>query len=225
MNLLFLADQESRSLWDFYEKEKLQNVDLILSCGDLESAYLEFLVTLADCPLLYVCGNHDRHYLKHPPEGCICIEDKIYNYKGLRILGLGGSMRYSEDAPFQFTEKEMAGRIRHLKPELTLKNGFDILLTHAPAFGCGDLMDLPHRGFKCFNTLLEQYHPAYMVHGHVHQNYSHCFCREYAHPSGTRILNAYESCRLNIREAEYPAQGHTGSFLYDLAMRMNRKNI
>ena len=40
-------------------------------------------------------GNHDEKYDRTPPEGCICIDDKIYEFEGLRILGLGGSMRYS----------------------------------------------------------------------------------------------------------------------------------
>ncbi len=53
--------------------------------------------------------------------------------------------------------------------------GCDILLTHAPAAGMGDLDDLPHRGFECFNTALESWGADYMVHGHVHQSYGATF--------------------------------------------------
>ena len=95
MNILLLADEPSKSLWDFYDETKLKGVDLILSAGDLPPAYLSFLVTFSNCPLLYVHGNHDDIYDVKPPEGCICIDDQIYVHEGIRILGLGGSMRYN----------------------------------------------------------------------------------------------------------------------------------
>ena len=53
MNILLLADEPSKSLWDFYDETKLKGVDLILSAGDLPPAYLSFLVTFSNCPLLY----------------------------------------------------------------------------------------------------------------------------------------------------------------------------
>ena len=46
MKILAIADEESRYLWDFYEKEKLEGIDLILSAGDLSPDYLSFLVTM-----------------------------------------------------------------------------------------------------------------------------------------------------------------------------------
>ena len=95
MNILVIADEETPSLWDYFRPEKLKDVDLILSCGDLNPKYLSFLATFCKGPVLYVHGNHDDRYEKTPPEGCICIEDKIYEYKGIRIMGLGGSYRYS----------------------------------------------------------------------------------------------------------------------------------
>lgn len=84
-----IADEESKYLWDFFEKSKLEGIDLIISCGDLDPRYLSFLVTLSNVPVLYVHGNHDKKYEQVPPEGCICIEDEIYVYQGVRILGLG----------------------------------------------------------------------------------------------------------------------------------------
>lgn len=188
MKILLISDTEDSSLYDYYRPEKVEGVDLILSCGDLNYRYLEFLVTMAGCPLLYIHGNHDERYLQHPPEGCIDIDDKVYNYHGFRILGLGGSRRYG-NSTFMYTENQMEKRIRKLKPVLYFSEGFDLLLTHAPAAGYGDLPDLPHRGFECFNTLMEDYHPMYMCHGHVHEEYGN-FVRTRQHPSGTKIVNA-----------------------------------
>ena len=82
MKILAVADEESAALWDYYEPEKFQGVDLILSAGDVKAEYLEFLVTMTNLPLLYIRGNHDDRYKYRAPEGCICIEDKLYNYKG-----------------------------------------------------------------------------------------------------------------------------------------------
>lgn len=224
MKILAIADEVNKSLWDYFTRDKVEGIDLILSCGDLDPDYLEFLVTMTNCPLLYINGNHDTKYLQHPPEGCICIENRIYDYKGLRILGLGGSMRYRPDAPFMYTEKEMNARISRVNREIVLRNGFDILLAHAPAKGYGDMEDLPHQGFDCFNRLLDKYHPAYMLHGHVHKSYQPgTFERERRHPSGTKMINVYRSYVFEIGREEYPAVGKTGSFLYDLVMRMKQR--
>ena len=196
MNILLLADEPSKSLWDFYDETKLKGVDLILSAGDLPPAYLSFLVTFSNCPLLYVHGNHDDIYDVKPPEGCICIDDQIYVHEGIRILGLGGSMRYN-NGHYQCTEKDMAKRIRKLRFQLMRRRGFDILLTHAPMHGCGDQDDLPHRGFSSFQPLLDRYKPDYMVHGHVHMNYGYNIPRVTEYGS-TRIINAYEKYMLQI---------------------------
>ena len=82
MKVLVLADVECKALWDFYRREELEGVELILSCGDLNAEYLSFLATMASVPVLYVHGNHDAKYKVRGPEGCICIDDTIYNYKG-----------------------------------------------------------------------------------------------------------------------------------------------
>lgn len=90
MNIMAIADTESTALWDHYNANPITNTDIILSCGDLDPRYLSFLVTCTNVPLLYVHGNHDEKYDTIPPEGCICIDDKIYVHEGVRILGLGG---------------------------------------------------------------------------------------------------------------------------------------
>lgn len=221
MNILVIADVESKSLWDFYDKSKTEGIDLIISCGDLAPEYLEFLVTMANCPLLYVRGNHDRCYDTKPPCGCIDIDDQVYDYKGLRILGLGGSMRYKPGSDM-YTEDEMAARIRKMRSAIAMKNGFDILVTHAPAAGYGDLPDLPHQGFRCLNELMDTYHPRYMLHGHVHKDYGH-FTREHEHSSGTRIINCYDHYVLPVGDDEHPAHGKTGSALYDLYVSINKR--
>ena len=134
MKLLLIADEEDAYLWDHYRPGRLSDVDLILSAGDLKSDYLSFLVTMANKPLLYVHGNHDTAYDKFPPEGCECVDDRLVTVGGLRILGLGGSQRYKE-GPYQYSERQMAFRIRRLERKIRKAGGVDIVLTHAPLRG------------------------------------------------------------------------------------------
>ena len=192
MKILALADEESAYLWDYFEKSKLEGIDLIISCGDLNPKYLSFIATFTNAPVIYVHGNHDKKYKNIPPEGCICIEDEIYVYKGVRILGLGGSMKYNSDE-CQYTEREMCKRVRKLRWKLFRSKGFDILVTHAPAFGINDGDNLPHRGFQVFNTLIEKYNPKYFLHGHVHMRYGRKHVR-FDTCGDTQVINAFERC-------------------------------
>ncbi len=145
MRILAIADEESKALWDYFDKSMLEGIDLIISCGDLDPRYLSFLVTFYSGPVLYVHGNHDGKYEQIPPEGCTCIEDKIFVYKGVRILGLGGSMRY-KPGPHQYTEYEMKQRVARLWFKLFKKRGFDILRTSLMTGATCHIRDLRYSG-------------------------------------------------------------------------------
>ena len=205
MKILVIADKESPYLWDYFDSSKVEDIDLIMSCGDLDPEYLSFLVTLSSVPVLYVHGNHDDKYERKEPEGCICIDDDIYVHNGVRIMGLGGSMRY-RTGKHQYTEKEMKARIRKLRPRLWRYGGFDILVAHAPAGGINDGQDLPHRGFACFVELMEKYHPKYFLHGHMHLNYGHQLKR-FDRYKDTCIVNGYERCVIEYEIQEHEETG------------------
>lgn len=246
MKILCLSDSEQNDLyegWTDDEAEKLKDVGLVLSAGDLDPEYLEFIETMLNVPLLYVRGNHDSRYDEEPPEGCVGIDDKVADLvvgedgvadvcgsltqeipgikispaerakrRLIRIVGLGGSMgsgaeegeMYPEED--EFTEEEMASRCSAVNRKLLdlsiqdrLKSAFSgsssadnkplgILLSHSPSFGHGDMEDLAHRGFDCFNRLIEKWKPAYHIYGHVHIEYG-MFDREMDHPAGTKLIN------------------------------------
>ena len=189
MKILLVSDREEPYLWDYYRPGRLSGYDLILSAGDLKAAYLEFLVTMANKPLVYVRGNHDGLYESHPPEGCDCAEDTLLTVKGLRILGLGGSGWYSGDKN-QYTERQMQRRIRRLKRRIKKAGGVDIILSHAPVRGYGDDDTPAHRGFEAFLPLIDELQPRYFVHGHVHLNYGNGTERVYTR-GNTTIVNAF----------------------------------
>lgn len=207
MKILAVADVEAKLFYDYYTPGRLAEYDLILACGDLHRSYLEFLVTMARCPVLYVHGNHDETYEEHPPEGCVCIDDRLYVYKGVRILGLGGSHRYNREGRYMYTEQGMEWRIRRLWLQIQMHKGFDILVTHAPARHLNDFDSMSHRGFECFNRLLERYRPAYFVHGHIHKNYGTSIPQRTEH-GATTVINAYEYCRFEFDPVEEAGEKH-----------------
>ena len=168
--------------------------ELILSCGDLPFDYLEYLVTMTNAPLLYVPGNHDADLdprrptappgelpnpfflgrLEDPPgpQGCVNVDLDVVEVAGVKVAGLGGSIRYS-DGPNQYTERQMAARVRRLRRRAFRRKvrgpgGVDVLLTHSPPQGVGDGGDPAHQGFGSLRRLMETWMPKLLVHGHVH---------------------------------------------------------
>ncbi len=203
MKILVVSDEESPALWDYYVPGRLDEYDLILSCGDLKASYLTFLVTMSrQARLFYVHGNHDEDYLNHPPEGCVCIDDQLVIYNGIRILGLGGCMQYHPGA-FQYSEAAMRRRIARLRLALWRSGGVDIVVAHTPPKGLGDMSDPAHRGFQAFIELIERYHPAVFLHGHVHLRYNAGLPRERNY-QGTRLINASERYVLEIPDRAIP---------------------
>lgn len=200
MKILTVSDEEAPMFWDYYTPGKLAKYDLILSSGDLKAEYLRFLVTMARCPVLYIHGNHDSDYDQDGPDGCDCIDDKLIIYKGLRILGLGGSRRYN-NSTYQYTEAQMRRRIRKLKRAVKLAGGVDIVLAHAAPLGVGDGEDIPHRGFSAFLDLIDACRPRYFLHGHVHLRYGMKIPRQ-RHYRDTEVINCCGYVELDCQPEE-----------------------
>lgn len=111
----------------------------------------------------------------------------------LLLLGLSGSISYNKGLN-QYTDRQMFWKILKLVPKLflnKLKYGryVDIFLTHASPRHIHDHEDPCHLGFECFNWFLKKFHPAYMVHGHIHL-YDMRETRVSKH-YGTVVVNAY----------------------------------
>ena len=195
--ILAVADEVEEVLYG--PRLKDLRPDLVLACGDLPFEYLEYLREASEVPLLYVHGNHDPSpfgtsvsaYLpgefsaRSTPRvvGCVSIEDRWEDECGLRIAGLGGSIRYN-DGENQYTQNEMRGRVRRLVRRTRFwqwRDGrpVDIVIAHSPPLGCGDGDDGPHRGFSSFHRLIERIEPRLMLHGHIHP---------YGHPKPDRVI-------------------------------------
>ena len=200
MKILCIADEELTIFWDSYVPGRLKEYDLILSSGDLKAAYLSFIVTMARAPVMYVHGNHDTGYAVTEPEGCDSIDGEMVEYRGLRILGLGGCLWYRPGA-HQYSEKEMRRRIWKLRWQIAKYGGVDIVVTHAPPRGVGDGEDRAHQGFECFLELMDTYRPRYLLHGHVHLSYGRDRTREREYHD-TKVINVCEKYVLEIPDGE-----------------------
>ncbi len=186
IRILAVADEVHPSLYGSRLREL--RPDLIVGCGDLPFEYLEHLRTEAEVPLLYVHGNHDPsprrpsisaylpseyHGVPAPAVvGCVNIEDRWHDEAGLRVAGLGGSVRYNRGAN-QYTQAEMRGRVRRLIRRTRIRRwrdgrSVDVVIAHSPPLDCGDESDGPHRGFSAFHRLIKELEPKLMLHGHIH---------------------------------------------------------
>lgn len=210
MRILAISDVEEAWLTTSFDRERMAGVDLIVSCGDLPASYLEHIVTLANLPLVYVPGNHDTAYRTHPPEGCIPLDTAVRSFRGLNLMGIGGSVRYNNRV-VGLTEQEMRWRVRRMAILGQSVGGVDIIVTHAPVRGYGDMDDLAHRGFASFELLLDRLRPRYLLHGHIHMEYGRIE-RAHEHPSGTTLVNVCGHRFIDIPDDELP-QGRRRGFL------------
>ena len=121
-------------------------------------------------------------------------------------MGLGGCIRYNRDEEaYQYTEREMRRRVRKLWFKAHHAGGIDLLLTHAPAGGLNDGFDKAHKGFDCFNDLLEEYQPRWFVHGHIHLNYDAKLPRVCSR-GRTTVINATERYEFEIPDPDPKAR-------------------
>lgn len=180
MRILVVSDQVVDHLYVADVQKKYPEVGLLIGCGDLPFYYLEFLISSFNVPLVYVRGNHDNglqytaegRVLDHVPGG-IDLHGRVVEFKGVLLAGLEGSMRYSAERPFMYTDAEMRREMIPLFPRLLwnkIKYGryLDVFVTHSPPFGIHDRPDRPHTGFKVFLPFLRLFKPQYMLHGHIH---------------------------------------------------------
>lgn len=201
--ILAIADEVDETL--YADKLARLRPDIVVSCGDLPFDYLEYIVSRLDVPLVFVPGNHDPEVrspdpiwaplrVEDPqpgPPGCENADGRVVVAAGLRIAGLGGSMRY-KPGPNQYTDAEMRWRALSLEVRIKLNPArdarkLDLLLTHAPPLGWGEPDDLAHRGFAAFVRLVKNLTPRLLIHGHVHPYGRTPQERKLA---GTQIINA-----------------------------------
>jgi len=186
--VLAISDEVEPAFWTDAVRRlgTVTGVDLVLAAGDLPFDYVQHVCETLDRPGVFVPGNHDPDLTRYRnrrgvwfrdgmpahwpgPQGAINADGRIVEEAGLRIAGLGGSLRY-KPGPNQWTQAQQARRAQRLRLRAAWSGhrAVDVLLTHAPPRHCGDREDPAHQGFQCLHGLVRALRPKLLVHGHVH---------------------------------------------------------
>lgn len=181
MRALVISDEVEPILYSAAVCERVGNVDLILSCGDLPYYYIEYIISMVNRPSYFVYGNHGREVeyqggdwtQKTAPMGAENLHCRTATENGLLLAGLEGSIRYNYTSRFQYTDSQMWMNIWRLAPKLLvnkIKHGrwLDVLIAHSPPRGIHDQEDRAHQGFKSFLPFMRWFKPRYLLHGHIH---------------------------------------------------------
>jgi len=179
LKILSISDKVVPIIYSSQIRGRFGDVDLVLACGDLPYSYQEFIISSLNKPLAFVHGNHDPEFEYGPgeprayPHGGLNLHRNVMEVKGLLLAGVEGSIRYSENSRYQYTQGEMWGHVLRMIPGLLwnkLARGryLDIFVSHAPPAGIHDQDDFAHQGIAAFRWLLETFQPRYHFHGHIH---------------------------------------------------------
>jgi len=200
VKILSISDRQFVFLNSPEVRERFQDVDFVISCGDLPYYYLESLSDLLRKPLFFVRGNHDPENEYHAggvrtfPRGCTDLHRRIVRWKGVIMLGVEGSVRYSSRGRYQYTQSEMWEHVFSLVPGLLLNRlrygrYMDVFVTHSPPRGIHDKEHLPHQGIRAYRWLVKSFQPMYHFHGHIHVYRD--TTRIETHLGRTRVINTY----------------------------------
>ncbi len=218
--ILCVSDHVDPLVYSNSIRKRFSDIDMVLGAGDLELPYYGYIVSSLNKPLAFVFGNHNlkrisfyrREYqftltpITQSEEfveksfGSTYVGDKLINFHGLLIAGIGGSRRYNKGRN-QFTEAQIVFKIIRMLPSLLLNRilydrWLDILLTHAPPLDIHDREDQCHRGFRSFLWFMKLFKPQFLIHGHVHL-YDLNETRRTRYFE-TEVVNAYEHTIIEI---------------------------
>ena len=183
MQILCVSDWIDPLIYSERLKDRMSDVDIIVSCGDVSLNYLDFIMSMLDKPLFFVFGNHvsgpnkteHRPYEAKKSEAPYCFNNlhlKVYKIDNVLITGFQGSVWYN-GGPYQYRQWEVYLLMLKIIPRLIFNKIFhkryiDIFVAHAAPFGVGDLPDQCHQGLKAFNLFIKWFKPKLFLHGHIH---------------------------------------------------------
>lgn len=207
VQVLAFSDRVTELLQGDDAKEKFQNVDLLLACGDIPYYYIENVMGNFGIPTFFVRGNHDKveEYgakgIRKKPMGAVNLDSRVINHNNILMAGFEGSFRYKV-GPFMYSQSEMWFKVINIVPKLIwnkLVYGryLDIMISHAPPWGLYPKTDHVHQGFKAFNWLIRNFKPSYHFHGHVHIDRKTMESEHLLHQ--TKVLNTYSFINTEIQ--------------------------
>lgn len=159
MNILAIADRRPKI--DILDVVRQNNIELIVTLGDLTREDLLQLEQITTIPKVGVYGNHDSGTYM-PDLGIWDMHLKVWDYKGLRFGGFQGCVRYKENPDAIMFTQEEASQLMANFPRV------DVLLCHCPPRGVNDEEEVAHQGFNALRDYIEREYPKALLHGHTY---------------------------------------------------------
>ena len=158
------------------------DVDAIVTLGDLQPSWLESLDKCCQ-PKIGVYGNHD--------------DEPYMTYFGIDNLHLNqldlGALTFAGFEGCVSDKRSGIGRVgpsytqRQAKKLVRKLPAADVLVCHCPPRGVNDDADDPaHIGYEGLRAWVDEYHPKYLLHGHVHPRPGTLLDADRRHPRGLR---------------------------------------
>jgi uncharacterized protein len=159
MNILAIADRRPKI--NILETVRDNNVELIITLGDLTREDILQMQEITDIPKIGVYGNHDSGTYM-PELGIWDMHLKVWDFKGLRFGGFQGCVRYKQDSGAIMCTQEEAKQLMTNFPKV------DVFLCHCPPRGIHDEEEVAHQGFDALRDYIEHQQPRLLMHGHTY---------------------------------------------------------
>jgi Icc-related predicted phosphoesterase len=164
---------------------KIEPCDLLLVAGDicpvwnhdisyqqewLDHEFREWLQEVPANKIIACVGNHDIIFEQNPklvPKlPWIYLQDESVKIGKIKIYASPWQLRFYDWA-FNLDEPELNKKFDKIEK-------CDILITHSPAFECGDYSkyENKHCGSKRLREKIEEHRPKFHIAGHFHSGYS-----------------------------------------------------
>lgn len=141
--------------------------EALLFLGDMNGVLRRVLIQFPDIPAFGVAGNHDTN----EPFSNLNVEDlhgRAIVWNGIRLGGLGGSLRYKPGGKWLFWDKDYEKVLSTMPP-------VDIFVSHCPPAGVPGCMQKStddfhdsHEGSEALRRYIERTKPKVLLHGHLH---------------------------------------------------------
>lgn len=185
MNILAISDRSPTI--NIKEAVNNNNIELIITLGDLTREDLLPLETITTIPKIGVYGNHDSGTYM-PELGIWDMHLKIWDYQGIRFGGFQGCVRYKENPDAIMYTQEEASQMMANFPKV------DVFICHCPPRGINDEEELAHQGFQALRDYIDRYQPKILLHGHTYPT-NETIIKQHG---PTRIEYIYEQKMLTI---------------------------
>lgn len=159
MRALIIADRRPRI--NIAEFVGLNDIELIITLGDLTREDVLQLAHISTIPKIGVYGNHDSgNYM--PELGIWDMHLKTWDFHGLKFGGFQGSVRYKDNPEaIMYTQAEAQQMLAGF-PKV------DVFISHCPPRGINDEPEIAHQGFDALRAYLDAEQPKVWLHGHTY---------------------------------------------------------